>query len=103
MRPNIRTQFFEDIKSFNQFALDLLAGKVILCETLQDCSAAVKHIQAGLYDNNKFEEITLFIMPELQLQLLKHKAAGDQAVEAITDIISLNPQQSYSNSNINAK
>ncbi len=98
MRPKIKTQFFEDINSFKQFALDLLAGKVILCETLQDCGIAVKHIQAGLYDNNKFEEITLFIMPELQLQLLKHKAAGDQAVQLITDILSVNPVQPFSES-----
>jgi hypothetical protein len=91
MRPKIKTQFFEDINSFNQFAVDLLAGKVILCETLQDCSTAVKHIQAGLYDNNKFEEITLFIMPELQLQLLKHKADGDQAVQSITEMINVKP------------
>ena len=95
MRPKIRTQFFEDISSFNQFALDLLAGKVILCETLEDCATAVKHIQGGLYDNNKFEEITLFIMPELQLQLLRHKAAGDQAVQAFTEIISLKPSRLF--------
>ena len=87
MRPKIKTLFFEDIRSFNQFAIDLLAGKVILCETLQDCVTAVKHIDNGLYDNNKFDAITLFIMPELQLQLLKHKAAGDQAVQTITELI----------------
>ena len=95
MRPKIKTQFFEDINSFNQFAVDLLAGKVILCETMQDCAAAVKHIKAGLYDNNKFEEITLFIMPELQMQLLRHKAAGDQAVQAFAEIITLKPSQLF--------
>ena len=96
MRPKIKTQFFEDIHSFNQFARDLLAGKVILCETMQDCATAVKHIHAGLYDNNNFEEIILFIMPELQLQLLRHKAEGDQAIKDISDIISLNTTQPLS-------
>ena len=89
MRPKIKTQFFEDINSFNQFAVDLLAGKIILCETLQDCATAVKHIDNGLYDHNKADVITLFIMPELQLQLLKHKAEGDFAVKEITDLITV--------------
>jgi hypothetical protein len=87
MRPKIKTQFFEDIHSFNQFAIDLLAGKIILCETLQDCATAIKHIDNGLYDNSKADVITLFIMPELQLQLLKHKAEGDHAVNTITQLI----------------
>src|SRR5690349_5437918 len=91
MRPKIRTQFFEDIQSFNQFAIDLLAGKVILCETLQDCVTAVKHIEGGLYDHSRFDEITLFIMPDLQMQLLRHKAQGDQAVNYITDMINVKP------------
>jgi hypothetical protein len=93
MRPKIKTQFFEDIISFNQFAVDLLAGKIILCETLQDCATAVKHIDNGLYDNNNFDVITLFILPELQLHLLKHKADGDQAVKVISELISTKAPQ----------
>lgn len=99
MRPQIKTQFFEDIQSFNQFAIDLLAGKIILCETLQDCATAVRHIDNGLYDHNKADVITLFIMPELQLQLLKHKAEGDMAVKQINDLISMSIPRAVAGNN----
>ena len=87
MRPKIRTQFFEGIESINGFAQDLLKGKIILCESLQDCSVAMKHIENGLYDKYNFEEVTLFIMPELEIQLLAHKDRTDRAVEEIKNLV----------------
>lgn len=87
MRPRIKTQFFEGIDSVNDFAKDLLKGKIILCETLGDCAAAVKQIENGLYDKYDFEEITLFIMPELEIELLAHKDRTDRAVEEIKLLI----------------
>jgi hypothetical protein len=87
MRPKIKTQFFEGIESINGFAMDLLKGKIILCETLSDCAAAVKQIENGLYDNYDFEEVTLFIMPELEIELLAHKDHTDRAVEEIKQLL----------------
>ena len=87
MRPKIRTQFFEGIDSINDFAQDLLKGKIILCESLQDCAAAIKQIENGLYDKQNFEEVTLFIMPELEIQLLAYKSRTDRAVEEIRNLV----------------
>jgi hypothetical protein len=87
MRPKIKTQFFEGIESINDFALDLLKGKIILCETVSDCAAAVKQIESGLYDKYDFDEVTLFIMPELEIELLAHKHRTDSAVEEIKQLI----------------
>jgi len=87
MRPVVKTLFFEDIQSINTFARQILDGSVMLCETLFDCAQAMKKVENGEFDQSGFKEVTLFIMPELQLQLLSIKAQEDNAVEAARELL----------------